>query len=376
MSFCAYLVAGKRGDPKRTMQIGYRGWARLEEDDIACLDPNASLPPDRPSGSTRLAFDEAVFLANQGKEVWVITQDLSRSKPEYAFEDNLHLLRYASPQFGPFDPRRIQFHQARSSQLLAKYLATESVELIHGHSLLHYDAALSSCSQGARTCYSVHSPAILEMQAAGRGATAMERAKLWLTGRLAHNLERRCLERSHSITAESRYTVSLIRTLHGDRIAHRTRVVPGWVDTKRFQIVANQHALKVRLSWPTDVPVLFTLRRLVARMGLDGLLYALQHVKAPVGSSTWSIGGAGPSRVQLEGMISQLGLSDCVRLAGFVPDDLLPIMYAAADAFVLPTAELECFGIIVLESLACGRPVLATPVGAIPRFCNSSSRIG
>jgi glycosyltransferase involved in cell wall biosynthesis len=67
-------------------------------------------------------------------------------------------------------------------------------------------------------------------------------------------------------------------------------------------------------------------------------------------------------------MISRLGLSDCVRLVGFVPDDVLPMMYAAADAFVLPTAELECFGIIALESLACGRPVLATPVGAIPEI--------
>ncbi len=43
-------------------------------------------------------------------------------------------------------------------------------------------------------------------------------------------------------------------------------------------------------------------------------------------------------------------------------------MYGAADAFVLPTSELECFGLPVLESLACGRPVLAAPVGAIPEL--------
>jgi glycosyltransferase involved in cell wall biosynthesis len=49
-------------------------------------------------------------------------------------------------------------------------------------------------------------------------------------------------------------------------------------------------------------------------------------------------------------------------------------MYAAADAFVLPTAELECFGLIVLEALACGRPVLATPVGAIPEVMGRFER--
>ena len=43
-------------------------------------------------------------------------------------------------------------------------------------------------------------------------------------------------------------------------------------------------------------------------------------------------------------------------------------MYAAGDAFVLPTAELECFGLIALEAMACGRPVLATPVAAIPEI--------
>jgi glycosyltransferase involved in cell wall biosynthesis len=51
---------------------------------------------------------------------------------------------------------------------------------------------------------------------------------------------------------------------------------------------------------------------------------------------------------------------------GRIPDEELPAMYAACDAFVLPTAQLECFGLIMLEALASGRPVLATPVGAIP----------
>jgi glycosyltransferase involved in cell wall biosynthesis len=55
-----------------------------------------------------------------------------------------------------------------------------------------------------------------------------------------------------------------------------------------------------------------------------------------------------------------------VHFLGRVPENILPQMYAAADVFVIPTAELECFGLIALEALACGRPVLATPVGAIP----------
>jgi len=55
-----------------------------------------------------------------------------------------------------------------------------------------------------------------------------------------------------------------------------------------------------------------------------------------------------------------------VTFLGRIDDEQLPLAYAACDAFVLPTAELECFGLIAVEALSAGRPVLATPVGAIP----------
>ncbi len=58
-------------------------------------------------------------------------------------------------------------------------------------------------------------------------------------------------------------------------------------------------------------------------------------------------------------------LARSVRFEGRVSDEVLPQMYAAADAFILPTAELGCFGLIALEAFASGRPVFATRVGAI-----------
>jgi glycosyltransferase involved in cell wall biosynthesis len=101
-------------------------------------------------------------------------------------------------------------------------------------------------------------------------------------------------------------------------------------------------------------------------MGLDRLLYAAQKVKSAGWIFNLIIGGDGPLRKRLEILVGELGLKGRVSFAGRVPEAQLPLMYGAADAFVLPTAELECFGLIVLEALACGRPVLATPVGAIP----------
>lgn len=64
----------------------------------------------------------------------------------------------------------------------------------------------------------------------------------------------------------------------------------------------------------------------------------------------------------------ELGLEDHVRLLGFVPDEDLPRYYGAADAFVLPTRQLEGFGLVTVEALACGTPVLGTPIGATPEI--------
>jgi glycosyltransferase involved in cell wall biosynthesis len=328
---------------------------------------------DLPSGSTRLAFDEAVFLSQLGHHVWVVAQDLSRSRPEQSFQDGLSVLRYPSPRSASFDPRRMRIHQQRTMELLARRVGSQ-VDLIHGHSLLHYDGALRLYGRSARMCYSVHSPALLEMRAAAAGVDPITRLRLLLAAHVVHRIEHRCLHRSDCITADSNYTRDLLGRLHGTTIQRKTRTFPGWVDLERFRIVPDRQAAKSGLGWPTDIPVFFTLRRLVPRMGLDQLIRALYEVKRTGYRFHLVVGGSGPLHAQLERLVVELGLEKRIHLIGFVPDAELPTMYAAADAFVLPTAELECFGLITLEALACGRPVLATPTGAIPEVLGRFER--
>jgi glycogen synthase len=78
------------------------------------------------------------------------------------------------------------------------------------------------------------------------------------------------------------------------------------------------------------------------------------------------IGGRGPMAAELRSRIELKGLGKNVRLLGFVPDDKLALLYRAADFSVVPTVALEGFGLITLESLATGTPVLVTPVGGLP----------
>lgn len=320
--------------------------------------------PDFPNGSSRVAWREALYFAKAGHEVWVVTQDVRGGRPERRREDGFEVLRYHAPPLSAFDPRRWAIHQRRTADLLRRYLPGPA-DAVLGHSLLHYEGALSVVGGSTRTAYTVHSPAGPEMLAACRGEPLLARARLRLAAVATRRIERRCLERTQVIRTLSEYTRRLLVEEHGIDPA-RIRVIPGSVDGDRFHPVEDRTALKTELKWPTTLPVFFTLRRLVTRMGLDRLLVACARLRKAGREFHLVIGGEGPLQVRLEQKVRELGLTEVVRFVGRVSEAGLPEMYAAADAFVLPTAELECFGLIALEAMASGRPVLATPVGAIP----------
>jgi glycosyltransferase involved in cell wall biosynthesis len=141
-------------------------------------------------------------------------------------------------------------------------------------------------------------------------------------------------------------------------------ILPG-VDTSRFQ-PGDRLATRDLLGWPRKRRIIFCVRRLVERMGLEALVTAFGSI-APKHSDVYLfLGGQGPLKGDLQSRISSLGLGERVRLLGFIPDSLLPAAYQAADFSVVPSISLEGFGLTTLESLACGTPVLVTPVGGLP----------
>jgi glycosyltransferase involved in cell wall biosynthesis len=118
---------------------------------------------------------------------------------------------------------------------------------------------------------------------------------------------------------------------------------------------------------------LVTVRRLRERMGLEVLIDAfaiIQKTERMQGSRLLIIGD-GPLRDSLLARIARLGLSESIALLGSVPNDVRDSVIAESDYFVLPTRELEGFGMVVLESLAQGVPVVASNVGGIPEILQS-----
>jgi len=146
----------------------------------------------------------------------------------------------------------------------------------------------------------------------------------------------------------------------------RVRIVPGGVDADRFDVDASPFAARDRLGWPTDRPIILSVRRLARRMGLSNLIDAMESVVDHHPDALLLIAGKGPLREELEARIQSKTLGQHIRLLGFVPDEDLPYAYRAANLSIVPTVKHEGFGLITIESLAAGTPVLVTPVGGLP----------
>ena len=147
-----------------------------------------------------------------------------------------------------------------------------------------------------------------------------------------------------------------------------TRVVPGGVDTDRFNALGTRAEARQILGWPLDRPIVVGVRRLVRRMGLENLISAIAVVVKTYPEVLLYLGGSGHIAGELRAQISSLGLDSNAKLLGRVPEEHLPLVYRAADLTVVPSQHLEGFGLITLESLASGTPVLVTPVGGLPEI--------
>jgi phosphatidylinositol alpha-1,6-mannosyltransferase len=110
-----------------------------------------------------------------------------------------------------------------------------------------------------------------------------------------------------------------------------------------------------------------TVGRLQKRKGHDQLIRGLKHIRQAVPDVLYSIVGEGQERTALEELIQQEGMQHYVQLLGEIDDDRLVECYQQCDLFVLPNrqvkADIEGFGMVLLEAQACGKPVVAGDSG-------------
>ena len=145
-------------------------------------------------------------------------------------------------------------------------------------------------------------------------------------------------------------------------------VVGGGINTAEFDVNLTIAQAREKLGWQKDRRIILCVRRLVQRMGLENLIAAIALVRKQYPEVLLLIAGKGAIAEALRSQINELQLENHVQLLGFVPDQELAIAYRAAELTIVPTVALEGFGLIVIESLAAGTPVLGTPIGGIPEI--------
>jgi glycosyltransferase involved in cell wall biosynthesis len=141
----------------------------------------------------------------------------------------------------------------------------------------------------------------------------------------------------------------------------RVCVLPQTVDEARFSSGQKPPHLVKRYKLQPGERVVLTVARLDASEGYKGydrVVQALPAVHAACGPVRYIIVGNGDDRGRVEARAHERGVADAMVFAGFVPDDELADHYRLADVFAMPSTG-EGFGIVFLEAMACGTPVLA-----------------
>jgi glycosyltransferase involved in cell wall biosynthesis len=231
-------------------------------------------------------------------------------------------------------------------------------DAINLHFALYSLPLLNLLPKSVPITFTFHGPWALEGEREGNNNLSIL-IKYWLEQRVYNRCDRFIvLSKAFGTILHEHYQISW------DKI----HIIPGGVDTNRFQPNLSPQQAREQLNWPQDRKILFTPRRLVQRMGIDTLLTALAKIKSKVPDVWLAVAGKGKLRDSLEQQATELGLNNHVKFLGYLPDEQLPVAYQAADLTVVPSQSLEGFGLILLESLACGTPVVCTPVGGMPEI--------
>lgn len=148
--------------------------------------------------------------------------------------------------------------------------------------------------------------------------------------------------------------------------ADRIHVIPNGVDRTLFHY-GEQTEARHKLGIYSDERMLLTVGNLTELKGHSLILEAVAKLRARGIRTSYHIIGTGEEEERIEERIQALGIDDCVHLQGSIANERLRPWYQAASLYVLASSR-EGWPNVLNEALACGTPVVATPVGGVPEI--------
>lgn len=176
---------------------------------------------------------------------------------------------------------------------------------------------------------------------------------------LKNRLKLKALSYAHKIISVSRYTASKIER-QNPHAKNKIIVLPNAVDVFKFAPDKKSISLVKEYNLDGYKSILTVARFDYAdqNKGYDKVLAALPEVMKIVPRLKYILVGEGSDIPRISRLIKRLGLAEHIVLAGYVQDEDLAHYYNLCDCFVMPSKQ-EGFGIVFLEALACGKPVIA-----------------
>jgi glycosyltransferase involved in cell wall biosynthesis len=154
--------------------------------------------------------------------------------------------------------------------------------------------------------------------------------------------------------------------------------MPG-IDVNHFHPMTKDINLLLRYGCNADDIIVLYVANLYREKGIFDLLFAFRQILNRTGRKKnikLLIAGKGKERENILDMLNNLNLNDSVKLIGSHPYDVMPMIHNLADIFVLPSFPIstwqEQFGYVLIESMACGKPVISTLSGSIPEVVSDA----
>lgn len=303
-------------------------------------------------GSGVYAYEITNALAEQGHTVDVFTQSKDTNASSLEIHNNVSIYRLAQS-------RRylVTFETLYYSVKARLGIDFDDYDVIHGTLMPASTVALTDrLNFDTPIVLTSHSFALSEVFAHSpeKPADYLLKYVFHPMNMIMDNVAARSADAIITISEQMEVQLSERYRLHPERI---TTISHG-VDTSRYRPYDDGHP-----AVSEDHLTLLFVGRLISRKGVDLAIRSL----AATGRQDIQLLIAGTGRLenQLKRLSSNLNVSDRVQFLGYVPDEKLPLLYASADV-TLFTSVYEGFGLVLLESLSSGTPVIGPPVGGVP----------
>jgi D-inositol-3-phosphate glycosyltransferase len=181
--------------------------------------------------------------------------------------------------------------------------------------------------------------------------------------------EQDILENAHCIVATSPQEEQLLRSRISPK--GRVQVIPGGADLETFRTIPKGKA-RAELGFELAEKIVLYVGRFDPRGGLDTLVQSFAQLctaaTEPLKLLIVGDGNTAPEAIveqqRIKAIVADLGIADAVVFVGAVGHDVLPLYYTAADVCAIPSYD-EPFGLVAIEAMACGTPVVASAVGGL-----------